>query len=135
MQIQLKNGKPTWKQEWRELGGKRCFFRSKWEYNYGCFLEFLKQNKQILEWEHEPDTFWFEDIKRGTKSYLPDYRVKHLNGSIEYVEVKGYMDSKSATKLKRMGIYFPDVKLRLVGKEWFAKNNKRYRGVIQGWEK
>jgi hypothetical protein len=135
MQIQLKDGKSTWKQGWRELGGKRCYFRSKWEYNYACFLQFLKENNQIIEWEHEPETFWFENIKRGTRSYLPDYKVTHLKGNVEYVEVKGYMDSKSATKIKRMAIYYPEIKLRVVGKEWFAENNKKLRNVLKNWEK
>jgi len=39
MQIHLKDGKSTWKQEWAEIGGKRCFFRSRWEYRYALYLE------------------------------------------------------------------------------------------------
>ena len=38
-------------------------------------LEWLKKNKQIKKWEHEPETFWFEGIMRGCRSYLPDFRV------------------------------------------------------------
>lgn len=135
MQIQLKNGRSTWKHGWRELGGRRCYFRSKWEYNYGCFLEYLKTQNKILEWEHEVDTFWFEHIKRGTRSYLPDFKVTHLNGSHEYVEVKGYLDAKSKTKIKRMAIYYPHIKLRVVDRDWFLLNNKRYRNLIPFWEK
>ena len=70
----------------------------------------------------EKDLFWFEGIKRGVTSYLPDFKVLHLNGTYEYVETKGYMDSKSQTKIKRMAKYHPQVKLRVVDKEWFKNN-------------
>ena len=32
------------------------------------------------------------------------------------------MDSKSQTKIKRMAKYHPQVKLRVVDKEWFKNN-------------
>jgi hypothetical protein len=135
MQIALRNGKPIWKAAWADVGGKRCFFRSKWEYNYACFLQYLKEDSKIIDWEHESDTFWFEKIKRGVRSYTPDFKVTHLNGSIEFVEVKGHMDSKSQTKLKRMGIYFQNIKIRVVDAEWFKQNNRSYKNIIKGWWK
>ena len=109
-------------QFWATIGGKKIYFRSSWEYYYCLFLEKLKQEKKIIDYEHEPDCFWFEGIKRGVKSYLPDFKVQHLNGTFEYVETKGYMDSKSQTKIKRMAKYHPQVVLRVVDKEWFKKN-------------
>lgn len=60
--------KVSWKQGWREVGGKRCYFRSKWEANYARYLQWMKDQGKIAEWEHEPETFWFEAIKRGTWS-------------------------------------------------------------------
>lgn len=134
MQIQLKNGRATWKQEWREVGGKRIFFRSRWEYRYALYLQLLKDNGQISDWQHEPKTFWFEGIKRGTNNYKPDFFVIHTNGASEYVEVKGYMDSKSLTKIKRMAKYHPDVRLRVVDKEFFKKNSKNLKNLIKCWE-
>src|SRR4051812_46374772 len=66
-------------------------------------------------WEYEPDTFWFEKIKRGVRSYLPDFI--DMNGT-SYHEVKGWMDPKSVTKIKRMANY-PAVKLVVItGKEY-----------------
>lgn len=108
-------------QGWAVIGGKRYYYRSTWEVYYAIFLQQLKEERKIIEWLYEPDTFWFDKIKRGTRCYLPDFKVKHLDGSIEYVEVKGYMDKKSATKIKRMRIYHPDIKLRVVTKAWFDK--------------
>lgn len=133
MQIHLKDGKSTWKQDWAEIGGKRNFYRSRWEYRYALYLEFMKKHGHILEWEHEPKTFWFEDIKRGTNNYKPDFRVVFPSGNEEWIEVKGYMDSKSATKIKRMAKYHPDVKLRVIGKEWFKQNGSKLKNIILGW--
>lgn len=133
MQIHLKNGRATWKQDWAEIGGKRNFYRSKWEYRYALYLEFMKKHKHIVDWEHEPKTFWFEGIKRGTNNYKPDFFVTFPSGNSEWIEVKGYMDSKSATKLKRMAKYFPDEKIRVVGKEWFKANSPMLKKVIPNW--
>jgi hypothetical protein len=134
MQIQLKNGKSIWKQEWKEVGGKRHFFRSKWEYRYALYLQFLKEKCEILDWEHEPKTFWFDGIKRGVNNYKPDFLVMHKNNSEEWVEVKGYMDAKSKTKIKRMAKYYPNIRLRVVEKDFFTKNGKMLKAVIVNWE-
>jgi hypothetical protein len=60
--------------------------------------------------------------------------VIHANDSEEWVEVKGYMDSKSATKIKRMAKYFPQIKLRVVDKSFFSKNAKNLKILIKDWE-
>lgn len=118
---------------WREIDKRKIFFRSKWEYNYGCYLQFLKARKDIQDWEHEPKTFWFEAIKRGIRSYLPDYKVINLDLSHFWVEVKGYMDSKSNTKIKRFKKYYPDEEIIVIDGQWFKKN-KILKGIIKGWE-
>lgn len=111
----------TWKpysnahKGWAEFsGGKRYFLKSGWELKYAEYLEILLGGKAIKAWEYEPTTFWFEKIKRGVRSYTPDFKITHLDDSVEYHEVKGYMDSKSATKIKRMKIYYPDVSLTVI---------------------
>lgn len=124
----------TWKSAWREIGGKRKYFRSRWEANYGRYLEFLKINGQIAEWEHEPETFWFEGIKRGCVSYLPDFRVTKNDNTIEYHEVKGWMDDRSKTKIARMAKYFPDVVLIVVQKKQYDEIKRKLSGVINDWE-
>lgn len=121
-------------QAWRTIGDKRHFFRSKWEINFANYLHWLKMNGNIIDWEYEPETFWFEGIKRGTNSYLPDFKVTEKDGKSWWVEVKGYMDRKSATKIKRFRKYFPDKKLVLIEKEWFKANAKKLKGLIIGWE-
>lgn len=126
--------KTTWKQGWREIAGRRIYFRSRWEFNYACYLEWLKAQGNILEWEHEPETFWFEKIKRGVRSYLPDFRVTEKNGAQHYIEVKGWMDGRSKTKLKRMKKYHPEVDLRLVDSGTYKKLAKQVSRFVPGWE-
>lgn len=121
-------------QGWREIGGKRCYFRSLWEANYARYLEWLKANDAIADWEHEPHTFWFDAIKRGVRSYKPDYKVTEKDGSHWWAEVKGYMDPRSNTKLKRMAKYHPKEDVRVIDKTWFSKNNAKMRSLIAGWE-
>jgi len=107
------------------------YFRSKWEANYALYLDFLIQQNQILNWEFEPDQFFFEEIRTGTRTYTPDFKVFNTDGSIEYHEVKGYMDSRSKTKLKRIAKYYPDVKVVLVEKKTYMDIMKKLKGVVR----
>jgi hypothetical protein len=119
----------AYKQFWATIGDKKIYFRSSWEYYYAIFLEKLKQEKKIIDYKHEPKCFWFEDIKRGVRSYLPDFCVIHNDGNEEWCEVKGYYDSKSKTKMKRMAKYYPQVNIRLVGADWFKENLKSCKAL------
>ena len=106
--------RPTTKKGWYTSGDRKYYLKSSWELSYAKYLDELLANGKIVEWEYEPDTFWFERIKRGIRSYTPDFKVKYLSGEVEYHEVKGYLDSKSKTKLNRMRIYHPEIKMKLV---------------------
>lgn len=117
---------------WYRNGDVKFYMRSKWEYNYACFLDFLIKHGEIERWEHEPDTFWFEQIRRGVRSYLPDFKVYNKDGSVEYHEVKGYMDRKSKTKLKRMKKYYPEVKMVLIDQKRY-KAIKKIASLINNW--
>ena len=120
---------------WREIGGKHIYLKSRWEANYAYFLEWSKQVCLIADWEYEPQTFWFEGIKRGCVSYKPDFKVQHLLGSHHWVEVKGYYDARSKTKIKRFKKYFPNETLIVIDKKWYSKNNRKLSRLIKGWEK
>jgi hypothetical protein len=126
--------KPTSK-AWLEIGGKKHYFRSLWEQNYARYLQFLKEQGHIMDWEYEPETFWFDGIRRGANNYKPDFRVTDKTGAIEYREVKGYLDSESKTKLKRMKKYHPTVQLRLIDSVWFKKNSRNLAAIVPGWAK
>lgn len=141
LKTKIKNGtyamprhKTTWKSGWREIGDIKKFYRSKWEANYAYYLQSLLESGEITEWKHEPDTFWFDGIKRGCVSYLPDFRVTRPDGSIYYVEVKGWMDARSVTKLKRMKKYHPKVELLLVDSKAYKAMDRKIGHTISGWE-
>jgi hypothetical protein len=123
----------------RGKGGKRAdlddrYFRSSWEANYARYLNFLIKTKEILKWEYEVDTFEFGTIKRGVRFYTPDFKVFNKDGSVNYHEVKGWMDAKSKTRAKRMAKYYPEVQVRLIGKDWFRANGKSLSKIITNWE-
>uniref|UniRef100_A0AB39BYX4 Holliday junction resolvase n=1 Tax=Pakpunavirus sp. TaxID=2833053 RepID=A0AB39BYX4_9CAUD len=126
--------KASWKAEWREIGGRRKYYRSRWEANYAYYLEWLKTIGEIADWSHEPKTFWFEGIKRGCVSYLPDFWVKDADGSESYHEVKGWMDDRSKTKIKRMAKYHPTVKLIVIDSKGYAALKRKVAAVVPGWE-
>ena len=124
----------SWKASWRTIGGKTKFFRSRWEANYARYLEYLKTNGHIKDWEHEPQTFWFESIKRGVRSYLPDFKVFNTDETHYWVEVKGYMDDRSKTKISRFKKYYKNESLKLIDSSWFRKNSKNISLVCKDWE-
>lgn len=117
-------------QSWKEIDGREIFFRSDWEYKFALWLQGLKAKHVIQNWEHEPETFWFNAIKRGVRSYTPDFKVVNPDGSHYWVEVKGYMDAKSRTKLKRFRKYYPTEQLVLADKDWFTN----HFGVLGAWK-
>ena len=123
------------KQGWREFGGRRIYFRSAWEANFGRYLQWQKEQGIIRDWLHEPETFWFEGIRRGCVTYLPDFKVIKSDGTHEWVEVKGWMDPKSKTKIARFRKYYPKESLRIVGSKWYKSNSSKLSILIPNWEK
>ena len=112
------------------INGKDIYFRSLWEANYALYLDFLIKNHEIKSWEFEPQTFWFEKIKRGIRSYLPDFKVYKNDDSFEYHEVKGWMDKKSVTKLKRMKKYYPNIRVIVIDEDSYKDIKKKLGKAI-----
>lgn len=121
----------------RTKSGKRddlgMFFRSRWEANYARYLNWLVAQKQIIEWRYESETFEFP-VKRGSKFYTPDFLITNNDGSKEYHEVKGWMDQKSRTKLKRFARYYPDKKLVLIEERYYKDIQNKVGRMIEHWE-
>ena len=117
-----------------DINGKKLFFRSLWEANYALYLDFLIKQKQIKRWEFETDTFWFEKIRRGVRSYKPDFKIYKNDGKIEYHEVKGWMDKKSKTKLKRMTLYHPAIRIILIEKDAYYDIKNKLGKLLKFWE-
>src|SRR5512146_3171839 len=123
----------------RAHGGRRPdldnrYFRSMWEANWARYLNFLVQHRAIREWQYEPDTFWFDRIKRGTRSYTPDFRVTENDGQVIYHEIKGWLDRESRTKLSRMAIYHPSVRVQVIDKHAYRRAARSLSRLIPGWE-
>lgn len=118
---------------WLEIGGKKHYFRSKWERNYARWLHYQKMQGWIKNWEYEPKTFWFEEVRRGVRSYKPDFYIIEP-GKAYWVEVKGYMDPRSQTKLKRFRKYYPEENIKVVDGKWFSSNNHKMKIIINDWE-
>ena len=110
------------------------YVRSSWEANYARYLNWLVANKKIVSWEYEPRTFEFTAIKRGSRFYTPDFRIVGIDESIEYHEVKGYMDERSATKLKRMSKYYPEIKMIIIAEPQYREVRNKVGAMIEGWE-
>lgn len=112
------------------------FFRSRWEANYARYLNWLKDKGEIHEWKYESKTFWFEAIKRGVRSYTPDFEVFDAPYTeSRFVEVKGWMDDKSKTKLKRMAKYYPAVRVEVFGSREYQQLKRELSPLLPGWEK
>ena len=126
--------KASWANGWREIGGKKNYYRSRWEANYARYLEWLKSRGEIADWAYEPETFWFEAIKRGVRSYKPDFRVWESDGSSKLHEVKGWMDARSKTTLKRMAKYHPQEEIVLIKEAQYKAIRLQVMHLIDGWE-
>jgi hypothetical protein len=123
----------------RSRGGRRAdlgnrYFRSGWEANWARYLNWLQSIGEIQSWEYESITFEFHKIRRGTRFYTPDFKIHNKDGSIEYHEIKGWMDIKSATKIKRMAKYYPDVRLLVIGHKEYGAVSRKAKGMVPGWE-
>lgn len=109
------------------------YVRSSWEANYARYLNFLVKCQIISKWEFEPDTFEFP-VKRGSKFYTPDFKVFSPDGGIEYHEVKGYLDQKSITKIKRFKIYYPQLRIELIDSKVYSDIKRKFSKSILNWE-
>ena len=123
----------------RSNGGKRddlngLYVRSSWEANYARYLNWLIEHNEIVRWEYEPETFEFHKITKGNKFYTPDFRITNTDESIEYHEVKGWLDDNSKVKLKRFAKYYPDKKLVLIDKDVYTSIARTMRPLIPEWE-
>lgn len=136
-----------------DLGGK--FFRSAWEANYARMLTFVQQhrlempgdpaNRIVAAWEFEPKkitlptgetfdgAFPFPD-RRGVISYTPDFHIIYEDGTDEWHEIKGYMDSKSSSRLKKMRKNYPTVKVILIDPDAYRARTKGFANLIPTWE-
>lgn len=108
----------------RGKAGKRPdlpgFYRSTWEANYARIL--------VLEgktWEYEPKTF---SLSSGI-SYTPDFLVDDC-----YIEIKGWMDTRSKRQLDEFVHEYPNEKVQIIGPQEYFELKQRYAHLIGTWE-
>ena len=85
--------------------------RSGWERNFARILIYKQAEGGVKDFTYEPRRYEFP-VKRGCIDYLPDFEVEF---SFEIIpghrkvlfEVKGQLDQRSRTKLKRFRKYHP----------------------------
>lgn len=110
------------------------FWRSSWEANYARYLNVLKSQGLLTRWEFEPQRFVFYGETRGPISYTPDFRVAFPDGRIEFHEIKGWMDSASRSRIKRMHKHYPDIVLIVIDAKAYRAIEKQFAKEIPEWE-
>ncbi len=93
-------------------------FASGWEANLGRIYLLKREKGLIKEVLYEPETFDFRKIKKwqekaqkgmSSSTYKPDFRLKHCNDCLEFVEVKGYFFPGGLKKLRNFNEFFPEL--------------------------
>jgi hypothetical protein len=97
------------------IGGAGYVFDSKFEMKWARYLQFLKEQEEILEWYYHPVKFDFRsfDYKNKPYVYTPDFSVIENDGSLMYHEAKGYIETKDISRLRRANKHY-DVDFWLV---------------------
>lgn len=103
------------------------FFRSSWEANVARILNYLK-----IEWIYEFKRFYFENGDDGVMSYLPDFYLPQFD---VWIEVKGWMDDMSKTRLKKFKDEYPEEseKLMLICEKQYYALQRKYNS-LNHWE-
>lgn len=85
--------------------GRRCSFRSMWEYVYAEYLD-----EQGIGWAYESHAFILSD---GT-AFIPDFWIPSRN---EWVEIKGYLRDDAAQKIEMFRSEYPQFSLRILRRQ------------------
>ncbi len=101
-------------------------FRSKDEVHFWEYCKKKKAKGEILNFEYEPDKFElmpsFKFCGRTIRAmtYTPDFKWYHHDGTVEYIEVKGFLTPEALLKVKlfRYHLFTTDntVKYRLLSR-------------------
>ena len=88
-------------------------FKSKLEYRWAQYLDFLKRSGEIKNFYYEWHTFRFDDVYK-LKEWTPDFLVRNNDNSFEYFETKGMLSGFDIKKCKALFDERPKVKLTMV---------------------
>ena len=87
-------------------------FDSKAEANYYMQLKWLKDQKQIKDFELQPKFLLQESFKKNGKTfrkieYTADFKILNLDGSIEIIDIKGFTTPLFSIKQKLFEKKYP----------------------------
>lgn len=113
----------------RKLGKKTVYkgvtFKSKFEAELARTFD-----EQGVVWEYEPDSFKFQP---PPATYTPDFKLTNPDGTITYIEAKGYFDATDRTKMKCMKAQYPELDLRLLFQTAGKKLSGNSKTTYAGW--
>lgn len=94
-------------------------FDSSMESKYYLYLKDELANNRIKSFELQPSYELTPSfIKNGKKiralTYAPDFKIVHLDDSIELIDVKGFASQASEIRKKLFDYRYPDIKLTWV---------------------
>jgi len=118
---------------WVEVGGQRFYAKSKSEYRFALYLDWLKTNGNIKEWFYEPCEYLIKGRSGTTKIYKPDFMVRNHDESHELFEVKGFMTKVAQAKINAFRKQYPDKVLTVIDSKWFSRNSGKLKNLVPGW--
>ena len=68
------------------------------------------------------------------RSYKPDFRIWENDGSAPLHEVKGWMDARSKTAIKRLRKYYPQETLVVIKEREYMAIARKVHKLIPCWE-
>lgn len=90
------------------------YFQSKGDLECARGLELQRKAGLILKWEYQPAAWDFlkraDKILRAHTQYRPDFIV-YTDRKTYWIEVKGYLNARGRTVLKRAVKYYPEHEL------------------------
>ena len=109
-------------------------FRSKDEIEYYKLCLQRKARGEILNFEYEAEAFELQPKFRFMGktvlpiTYTPDFTVCHTDGTLEFVEIKGFLTNESTLKVKMFKYLIRDT-----GDKYTMLSRNRKHGDADGW--
>lgn len=91
------------------VGGKSCDFDSDGEHKLADYLQLLKEQGYIKDWERESHSFILVDT-----SWKVDFTVRNNDDSFEYYEYKGYVEPRTRKLIMQATDFYPQAQITMV---------------------
>lgn len=95
---------------------------NKTEKRYADYLELQKHAKEIVSYKFEVIKF----VLGYKTTYLPDFMVLNIDGTVGFDEVKGFWRDDARVKIKTVARMFPEFRFRAV--QW-VKGSWEYEDI------